>query len=534
MFDQPRNLLLEQAVHPLSQIDDLVGPAREIAVVAAPPTQLGDGQAVLRTWLVSLHCEHGTAQLLLSLGETYPTWGMTLIGDDGAIFADYLNNRITCETTGRAMDLFDGFRNGAAMAMATQWQSVANLANGFASTVKLRPRSDVFFRSMTRSIGAFYDDLDHGRGDLRGADGRRMVETCERIVALAQPRLPAPVAVRAPQDDGAADDVLVIGGTGFIGSRLVARLVGKGRRVRVLARGTKNLPALFADPAIAVLSGDARSAADVGRAIGNARNVVNLAHGGGGANWTEIEASLVGGAKIVADCCRARGVRRLVFVSSIAALYLGDPQAVVTASTRPDARPDHRADYARAKVLAEEALLGLHRAHDLPVVILRPGVVIGEGTSPFHSGIGYYNHERHYLGWNRGRNPLPLVLVDDVADAIVRALDAEGVEGKCYNLVGDVRLTAREYVGALGRATGRPLAYHPQPVLKIYAIELLKAVVKRLSGRRDAWPSLHDLKSRGLVAAFDCSAEARELGWKPVADRTEFLRQGFQVHAKSG
>jgi nucleoside-diphosphate-sugar epimerase len=302
----------------------------------------------------------------------------------------------------------------------------------------------------------------------------------------------------------------------------------------VLARGVKNLPTLFGNAAVGIIAGDARSAADVARAIGNARTVINLAHGGGGANWAEIEANLVGGATTVAEACRARSVHRLVFVSSIAALYLGDPREVVTASTPPDARPEQRADYARAKVLAEAAMLEMHRAGGLPVVILRPGVVIGEGTSPFHSGIGYYNHETHYLGWNRGRNPLPLVLVDDVADAIVRALDAADVEGKCYNLVGDVRLTAREYVSALARATGRPLAYHPQPVLKIYAIELAKALVKRASGRRDAWPSLHDLKSRGLAAQFDCSAEARALGWKPVADRTEFLRQGFQVHARPG
>ena len=40
MFDTPQNLLLEQAVHPLSQIDDLIGPIRDIAVLAAPPTML--------------------------------------------------------------------------------------------------------------------------------------------------------------------------------------------------------------------------------------------------------------------------------------------------------------------------------------------------------------------------------------------------------------------------------------------------------------------------------------------------------------
>jgi predicted dehydrogenase/nucleoside-diphosphate-sugar epimerase len=534
MFDTPVNLLLEQAVHPLSQIDDLVGPVREVAVVAPPPLRLGDGQEILRTWLISLECEHGSAQLLLSLGETYPTWGTTIIGDDGAIFVDYLNNRIACETSGRFIDAFDSFRNGAAMALATKWQSVANLTSTIAAMVKFRPRSDVFFRSMRGSIGRFYDDLDSRRGDVQGIAGRRMVEICERIVTAARPNIRPATAVHAPLDDGDVGDVLVIGGTGFIGSRVVARLVEKGRRVRVLARGTKNLPAPLAHPAVGVIPGDARSEADVMRAIGKAQTVINLAHGGGGSSWGEIEANLVGGAKTVAYCCTARGVRRLVFVSSIAALYLGDAVDVITASTTPDPQPEGRADYARAKALAENALLGLHRANGLPVVIVRPGVVVGEGTSPFHSGIGYYNHETHCLGWNRGLNPLPLVLVDDVANAILRALDAPGVEGKCYNLVGGVRMTARDYIAALARVTGRPLVYHPQSVLKVYAVELVKAAVKRASGRRDPLPSLRDLKSRGLVAQFDCSAEAHELGWKPVSDLGEFLRQGLQVHARPG
>ncbi len=52
----------------------------------------------------------------------------------------------------------------------------------------------------------------------------------------------------------------------------------------------------------------------------------------------------------------------------------------------------------------------------------------------------------------------------------------------------------------MSRATGRPLRFHPQPVAKIFAIELMKSVVKKASGRRDPWPSLRDLKSRGLVA----------------------------------
>jgi nucleoside-diphosphate-sugar epimerase len=326
--------------------------------------------------------------------------------------------------------------------------------------------------------------------------------------------------------------VLVIGGTGFIGGHVVAALLAKGRHVRVLARSVNNLPRLFANPGVTLVRGDARNRDDVARAIGAARVVVNLAHGGGGGSRAEVEQSLVGAARTVAECCLTGGVRRLVFVSSIASLYLGDRGAVVTGATPTDPEFEERADYARAKAIAERALLEMHRSEGLPVVILRPGVVVGEGSGAFHSGLGFYNRESHCMGWNRGTNPLPLVLVDDVADAILSAIDAAGIDGKCYNLVGDVRLSARDYVAALAGVTGRGLRYHPQSVVKLYGIEMMKAVVKRSTGRRDPWPSLRDLKSRGLSAVFDCGDATRDLAWHPVGDRAEFLRRGVQIHGR--
>ncbi len=80
--------------------------------------------------------------------------------------------------------------------------------------------------------------------------------------------------------------------------------------------------------------------------------------------------------------------------------------------------------------------------------------------------------------------------------------------------------------------TGRPLRYHPQSVLKLYGIELAKSAIKKVTGRRDPWPSLRDLKSRGLPAAFDCSDACRDLGWTPVRDRRQFLSRGFPIYGE--
>jgi nucleoside-diphosphate-sugar epimerase len=167
----------------------------------------------------------------------------------------------------------------------------------------------------------------------------------------------------------------------------------------------------------------------------------------------------------------------------------------------------------------------------LPVAILRPGLVVGEGTSPFHSGLGFYNAEQHCIGWNRGTNPLPFVLVDDVAEAILLAAKAPGIEGRCYNLVGEVRPTARAYLADLARATGRPLRFHPQWPEQLWAEEMVKWLIKRAGGRAVAPPPKRDIVSRGLMAHFDCTDAMRDLGWQPVTDPAVFAAHAIAIHA---
>jgi nucleoside-diphosphate-sugar epimerase len=155
---------------------------------------------------------------------------------------------------------------------------------------------------------------------------------------------------------------------------------------------------------------------------------------------------------------------------------------------------------------------------------------VGEGTAALHGGLVFFNNEQHVIGWNGGTNPLPFVLADDVADAIIKTLDAPSLPARTYNLVGDVRPTAREFVQLLVDATGRPIAYHPQSVDWLYAAELFKWGIKRATGKSVDVPSRRDLVSRGLAAQFDCSDVKRDLGWHPVADRATFIARAVDIH----
>ncbi len=528
MFRRPVNLLLEQAVHPLSQLLALTGGVEVTAASFGPALEIGPGQALFPTLTALLDASGLPATLRFAVGQAFPVWQLRAVCDDGVAVADMLANRAYAIRRSRWMDAVDAPLAGARMAGRMLGDSAANLTAYSRGLLRLGGPGDPFQASMTGSVRAFHRAVDQGsRPVLDGAFGARLVSLCEALAALA-PRVAAAPPPATP-DPGPAD-IALLGGTGFIGAHLLRACLGAGLRVVVMARGIGGLPAPFHDPRVRLLRGDIRDGAAVAAAIAGVPVVVNLAHGGGGADYAAIRAAMVGGAETVARACLAAGTRRLIHVSSIAALYLGPDAPPVTGATLPDSRAEERGDYARAKAEADRALLALHEAEHLALVILRPGVVVGEGTSPFHSGIGLFNNDQHCIGWNNGRNPLPFVLAGDVATAILAAAAAPRIEGRCYNLAGDVRPCARDYIADLARALRRPLRFHPQSPERLWLVELGKWAVKRAGGRRPPWPSLRDLRSRGMAARFDCADAKRDLGWMPVADPVVFHAQAIAPH----
>ena len=593
MFREPVNILLEQAVHPLSQIVDLAGRSKELQVLAETPVGISPGVGLHNACQASLLCERMPAHLRFHVGANFTVCRMTVVCDDGVAVADMFANQFhTLERTAY-MEPLDAWLSARATSRQVRYQGFAVLRDYVLAMSRLKPRSDPFYLGMKGSLQAFYADLQAGvRPRIDLAFGAHLVDLCEAIagafkplavaatVPLTLPRAAArhnqrhAASVVAPEREAALEGALegapphwadeapepvqtgaateplfpggrpaapavaggplvtVLGGTGFIGSHTVAALLQDGWRVRVMARSVNNLQPVFYQPGVERVRGDVKNRDDLERAIAGADAVVNLAHGGGGADFEAIRAAMVDSALQVADVCMAAGVQRLVHVGSIASLFLGQAGQAVRGDTPPDPQPDTRNDYARAKALADTALLDLHRRSGLPLVLLRPGLVVGEGTSPFHGGLGFFNNDQHCIGWNGGRNPLPWVLASDCASAISAALVAPAAVGKAYNLVGDVRLSAREYLEEVSRTLQRPLRFVPSSPTRLWLAEMGKWLVKRLTGRRVSRPYKRDLLSRGLLAEFDCSDTKRDLAWQPVRDRAEFHRLALQVHAE--
>jgi nucleoside-diphosphate-sugar epimerase len=243
--------------------------------------------------------------------------------------------------------------------------------------------------------------------------------------------------------------------------------------------------------------------------------------------WAEYQRLYLDGTRNVAEACLEAGVEQLQFASSIAALYLGDPKAVVTNATPPEPRPDDRVDYAKAKVLCERLLLDLHRTRNLPVVIFRPGIVVGAGGPPEHLGVGYWPAPTRCISWGRHPYALPFVLVDDVASAMVAAIGRRDLAGRAFNLVGDVTPSAAEYVAAVREATGRDVQLVRRSVAGWWALEHFAWTVKKIGRRQNnVAMSWRELTYRTGATRIDCTDTKTTLQWTPEANRDAFFRRG--------
>lgn len=534
MFREPLNILLEQAVHPLSQIVDLAGRVKELSTLAETPVEISPGVGLHNACQVSMLCERMPVHLRFHVGANFTVCRMTVVCDDGVAIADIFSNQFhTIERTAY-MEPIDGWLSSRASARRITAEGFAGLCDYALSMIKLKSRSDPFYLGMKGSIDAFYADLAAGRQPRIDINfGAHLVEVCEQIAqSFRQVPVPRKTEETLAESKTRGPLVALLGGTGFIGSYTVAALLQHGYRVRVMARGIANLQPVYYLPGVELCRGDVKRRTDIDQAVAGADFVINLAHGGGGSSFSAIKAAMVDTAHEIATSCHAAGVKRLVHVGSISGLFLGDPYTTITGETPPDPMPQTRNDYSHAKALADAEVLKIHTQTGLPVVILRPGLVIGAGTSPFHGGLGFFNNDQYCVGWNDGRNPLPWVLVGDCAAAIVSSLTAPRAVGKSYNLVGEVTPSAREFIKSIGDVLGRPLHFVPSSPTGLWLTEMGKWVIKRIAGRKIGRPYRRDILSRGLTARFDCSDAKRDLDWQPVTDPTEFHRKAVLVYAE--
>jgi predicted dehydrogenase/nucleoside-diphosphate-sugar epimerase len=537
MFREPRNIIYEQAVHPLCQIHALIGRVARVESVLLSQRELNPGQMFVDRWSISGVGERGTMQLYLAFGQGFTRSTLQVLGSDGSLEADLFHNAVSGETKTFWLDFWNSYLALARRARALGRDARRMLRHYLSFTLGLGRREDAFFVGMRESITRFYAALATGAALPTDAlQAAEVLDWCEAIARAAPPPTPAAPALPEP-GPARTGEIVVLGATGFIGRRTVAKLLEAGLPVTIVARRAHALPPeierAIRDGRIRFMRGSLEDPQALGSALRGAHTVLQLATGSGD-TWDKVQRSMVQGSRDVLEAAERAGAQRLIYVSSIAALYTGpDAGAVIEDSSECDPLPHERSPYARGKAEAERVLRAAAAGKNIRLTIVRPGVVLGLGTLMTHSGFGLWSRDNHCIGWGLGDNPLPLVWVDDVADALARLARHRGheLDGKSLNLCADTSLTAREVVAELAAVTGRALVFHPRKLETSQVLELGKYLVKRV-GRRPGveLPSWRDLKARALVPRFRSNLAREVLGWKPTEEREQLLERCVRIY----
>ena len=304
---------------------------------------------------------------------------------------------------------------------------------------------------------------------------------------------------------------VVTGGSGYFGSRLVARLRERGYAVRVFdLNDADDRPA-----DVEFQRGDVRDPAAVRRALEGADAVFNNVAQVPLAKDKELFQSVnVLGTGHVLRAAKEAGVRKVVHTSS-SAVY-GAPKQNPVTETSPLAPGE---PYGRAKADAE-ALCLRDAADGLDVTIVRPRTILGHGRlGIFHLLFQWVSEGSNIPVLGSGANRYQFVHADDLAEACVLAADRPGPTS--YNIGTDRFGTMRGLLEALCAHAGTGSKVRSVPMAPAVAAMRLTSAI----GLSPLGP-YHALMY-GKSMYFDTSRAARELEWKPKYSNDEMMAESY-------
>ncbi|MBX2806832.1 MAG: NAD-dependent epimerase/dehydratase family protein [Hyphomicrobiales bacterium] len=527
LLREPENLLLELGPHLYAFAVDLFGTPEDFHLVLGQPIELSGGGRRHQSWRIFARAGSVDLTFNLSLVETFDDRSVAIYGSSGMAKLDYANDTLLIDRESAAEIVV----NPLLRQMSGAGQHLREgLGNAVRQAVSLNRKSP-YGLSFQGVVKAFYEAV---RGNaplderISGKSAEAVIGAIEDTLALLPAGSDEPVnEFSAPAVRTSKPSVLVIGGTGFIGRDLTRKLVASGRDVRVLSRGSTGPFADIVDH-VETVSVSLHDREGLSRAMDGMDAVFNLAKSLD-KTWEGCLKNDVGVAERVAEAAMDAGVRRLVYTGTIASYDMSEPETIITERTGFAEDMTDRNLYARSKAVCEARLTEMHRDRELPLVIARPGIVVGEGGPLQHWGIGRWQGAGAVRIWGHGRNILPFAWIDDVSDGLIRMIETDDAVGQSFNLVGDPMMSARDYFDAIHERLGARIKVKPGSLMGFYLADGVKYALKRhVLGKKNAVrASLRDWKSRAHFSPFRNEHPKSVLGWRPEGDREVFIQKAI-------
>jgi 2-alkyl-3-oxoalkanoate reductase len=317
--------------------------------------------------------------------------------------------------------------------------------------------------------------------------------------------------------------LLITGASGFIGRYVVAAALRKGYDVRAVVRSAGQPLPWPSHPQLEVIDLDLRDIERLPTALSGIDTVVHLAAVLSG-TFEEQRQGTVLATQALLEALRTSSVQYLIAVSTFSVYdYLSlSPGTILSESMPLETRPERRDGYAQAKLAQEVLVRQFATDTSTLLTILRPGIVYGKDRL-WNASLGVNVKDRLWVCVG-DRATLPLLYVENCADAIMQAILYPPKSRHTINLVDDHLPTQKEYRDALQQVV---------PTLPAKMM-LPWAVVNQVSRLASQLPGISRVNLPGLLVpervharfkplAYSNTRAKQYLGWTPRFSLQEAL-----------
>ena len=307
--------------------------------------------------------------------------------------------------------------------------------------------------------------------------------------------------------------VFITGASGFIGRVLAERWRAMGAEVS----GVDRVP----DPEHGIVAGDVSQPGLWQRAAEGSDVVVHTAALVGmpsdESGFWEVN---VRGTRMALEAARDAGARRFVHLSSVVTFGLDFPDQV---DEQWPVTPTGVA-YVDTKIASEQVVLQAHAAGEAEVTVVRPGDVYGPGSRPWTVLPVALLKSRRFVLPAGGRGIHSPIYVDDLANGIVAAAEADSARGQVITLSGGVGVETREFFGHYARMLGRRGVPTAPTRVMIAATAAQDRVARALRRPNELTPA--GVRYLALRRGTYGIGKARDLlGWEPAVGVEEGMRR---------
>lgn len=323
--------------------------------------------------------------------------------------------------------------------------------------------------------------------------------------------------------------VFVTGGSGFIGSNLIERLLREKAKVRVLLRKGSDRQ-MFINLGCDVVIGDLTDLESVKRGVKGANMVFNLA---AGLPHHKLSADIYdrvnkGGVENILKACNRYNTERLIHVSTVG--VYGSTDSVSVNELSPYKLTDA---YSRSKAAAEELIRVYITKYHLPVVVIRPTIGFGPGdTRPGFLDLFRLINRGIFIPIGNQNNYFHTVYIGNLIDGLILAAVTKEAVGEDF-IIGDaVCPTMGDVVNAIAQSEHKKLTDFYIPLFIARFIAYACDFIQKL-GIKAPLTSAR-LKFITDIRKFDISKAKKILGYNPKISLEEGMRITHAWYIQNG